>query len=158
MTALFVGDALFGEQAYVKQLHYRVAELGLKNRVRFMGFRSNIPQLMIDCDLVAHTSIAPEPFGRVIVEAMLCGRPVVAAQAGGALELVSHGKTGWLCLPNDPQRLANIIMTCRNHPQQAQAIAQQAQQEASQRFHLDVTNQQIAQLLDRVLKSSDLRC
>ena len=151
VAALFVGDALFGEQVYVQQLHDQVAELGLENRVRFIGFRSDIPQLMTICDLVAHTSTAPEPFGRVIVEAMLCDRPVVASQEGGAVEIVHHGKTGWLCLPNDPQRLAEIIMNCRNQPQQAEAIAQQAQQEASQRFHLEAINQQIAQLLTAIV-------
>jgi glycosyltransferase involved in cell wall biosynthesis len=53
---------------------------------------------MAACDLVTHTSTAPEPFGRVIVEAMLCGTPVIAAGAGGATELIEHGKTGWLIL------------------------------------------------------------
>lgn len=72
VTAILVGDALFGEQDYVKQLHQQVAALGLENRVKFLGFRSDIPQLMTACNLVAHTSTSPEPFGRVIVEAMLC--------------------------------------------------------------------------------------
>ncbi len=150
VSALLVGDALFGEQDYLIQLRHQVVKLGLEQRVHFLGFRSDIPQLMTACDLVAHTSTAPEPFGRVIVEAMLSGRPVVAAQAGGAMELVDHDKTGWLCPPNDAKRLAEIIMNCRDQPQHANAIAQQAQQAASQRFHLDRINQQIAQLLDRV--------
>ena len=153
VTAVLIGDALFGEMDYAIQLRQQVVELNLQDRVQFLGFRSDVPALMAACDLVAHTSIAPEPFGRVIVEAMLCRRPVVAAQAGGAIELVTHGKTGWLCPPDNPQKLADIIMNCRNHPQQAHAIAQQAQQEASQRFHLDEINQQIAQLLDRVFQN-----
>jgi glycosyltransferase involved in cell wall biosynthesis len=152
VTALLVGDALFGEQDYVEQLHQQVAQLGLEKRVRFLGFRSEVPQLMAACDLVAHTSTAPEPFGRVIVEAMLCGRPVVAAQAGGAIELVETGKTGWLVPPGNPQQLAEIINTCRNQPEYAAAIAKQAQIQASQRFNLTATNQQIAQLLDQVVK------
>ncbi|MEG4172930.1 glycosyltransferase [Microcoleus sp. S13_D1] len=72
-----------------------MAELGLEDRVNFLGFRSDIPQLMAICDLVAHTSTAPEPFGRVIVEAMLCGRPIVAAQSGWAIELIEPGHQ-WL--------------------------------------------------------------
>src|SRR4028119_2423914 len=91
VTAILVGDALFGEQDYAQQLHKQVAELGLEQRVRFLGFRSDIPQLMAVCDLVAHTSTAPEPFGRVIVEAMLSGTPVVATSSGGAIELVEPG-------------------------------------------------------------------
>ncbi|PSN20046.1 glycosyltransferase family 1 protein, partial [filamentous cyanobacterium CCP5] len=79
VVALLVGDALFGEESYREQLHQQVQRLGLEHRVKFLGFRSDIPELMTACDLEVHTSTAPEPFGRVIVEGMLCQRPVVAA-------------------------------------------------------------------------------
>jgi len=154
VTALLVGDALFGEQDYVQYLHQRVAELGLEKRVRFLGFRSDIVPLMKACDLVAHTSTSPEPFGRVIVEAMLCGRPVVAAAAGGVVELVEIGKTGWVFSPGNSQQLAQIITTCRNQPHRAATIAHQAQIHATQRFELTATNQRISQLLYQVLDRS----
>lgn len=147
ITAIFVGDALFGEQAYAHHLQERVAELGLEERVQFLGFRSDIVQLMSACDLIAHTSIAPEPFGRVVVEAMLCGRPVVAPEAGGVVELLEHGRTGWLVAPGEPTLLAEVIINCRNQPLQAATIANHAHDTASQRFHLNTINQQIAQLL-----------
>jgi glycosyltransferase involved in cell wall biosynthesis len=153
VTAIFVGDALFGEQDYVQQLHEQVAKLGLEERVRFLGFRSDIVHLMAACDLVAHTSTAAEPFGRVIVEAMLCGRPVVAAEAGGVVELVEHGHTGWLVPPGDSQKLAEAITSCRNQPEYSATIAHQSQLQASQRFNLTTTNQQIAKLLDRIVGS-----
>jgi glycosyltransferase involved in cell wall biosynthesis len=151
VTAILVGDALFGEQDYVQQLHQQIARLHLKNRVQFLGFRSDVPELMTACDLVAHTSTAPEPFGRVIVEAMLCGRPVIAAAAGGAAELVEHGQTGWLCPPGQVSKLADIIMTCRNHPEQAQAVAAQGQRAASHRYDMATINAQIAQLFSEAL-------
>ncbi len=154
VTAVFVGDALFGEQEYVQQLHEQVNGLGLEERVKFLGFRSDVPQLMAACDLIAHTSIAPEPFGRVIVEGMLCDRPVVAANAGGAAELVEHGKTGWLHSPGDARQLAEIVMTCRDRPERAAAIAQTAKAEASQRFNPSAINQQIHQLLSQVIVTS----
>lgn len=147
VTALFVGDALFGEQDYVELLHKKVAELGLLERVKFLGFRSDIVPLMNACDLVAHTSIAPEPFGRVIVEAMLCGRPVVAAEAGGAIELIEPEVTGFLVPPGDPNKLAEVIINCRNQPEKTNAIASQAQKNSTERFNLQTINQQIAQLL-----------
>ena len=152
VMALLVGDALFGEQDYVQQLHRQIKTLNLEHRVRFLGFRSDIPQLMTACNLVAHTSIAPEPFGRVIVEAMLCGTPVVAAAAGGATELIDHGQTGWLTPPGDVQRLADIINTCHGHPSEANSCAQRAQMLAKQRFNLDVTNLKIKSLLSEVVK------
>lgn len=150
VTAIFVGDALFGEQDYKQQLHQQVIELGLERRVQFLGFRSDVVSLMTACDLVAHTSIAAEPFGRVIVEAMLCSRPVVATQAGGAIELVETGKTGWLVASGNAKQLAEIINTCYQQPELAHAIAHQAQISASQRFELNEINRQIAQLLESV--------
>lgn len=154
VTAILVGDALFGEQDYVEQLHAKVKVLGLEERVRFLGFRSNISQLMAVCDLVAHTSTAPEPFGRVIVEAMLCKRPVVAAQAGGAVELVETGVNGFLVPPEEPQQLAKVITTCHNQPEVTATITQRAHDTASQRFHLTKINQQIAQLLCQVVEAN----
>jgi glycosyltransferase involved in cell wall biosynthesis len=156
VSVILVGDALFGEQDYAAQLRQKVDELGLGDRVKFLGFCSNIPALMAACDLVAHTSIAPEPFGRVIVEAMLCQRAVVAASAGGAAELVEQGKTGWLCPPGDSQALAEIITTCRNFPEQAATIAQQAHILALQRFEITRINQQIQELLERYIPSQVL--
>ncbi len=149
VTAIFVGDALFGEQEYVEKLHKQVAELGLENRVKFLGFRSDVPQLMAICDLVAHTSTAPEPFGRVIVEAMLSGIPIVAAQSGGAIELIEPGINGFLVPPDQPQLLAEVINTCYNQPESTIAIAQSAQEMASRRFHQINIDRQIADLLSR---------
>lgn len=147
VTAILVGDALFGEQDYVQQLHQQVAKLGLENRVKFLGFRSDIPQLMAACDLVTHTSTSPEPFGRVIVEAMLCGKPVVAAKAGGAMELVEHGLNGFLVTPGEPQELAQVITNCIQETEITATIANNARTTASESFNVVTINQQIAQLL-----------
>jgi glycosyltransferase involved in cell wall biosynthesis len=148
VTALLVGDALFGEQDYVDSLHHQVSDLGLEKRVKFLGFRSDIPQLMSACDLVAHTSISPEPFGRVIVEAMLCGTPVVAAASGGAIELVENDINGFLATPGKPQELAQIITACLQEAEKTATIAKNAQITASQRFDVTIINQQIAELLE----------
>ncbi|WP_414572913.1 glycosyltransferase family 4 protein [Nostoc sp. CCY 9925] len=147
VIAILVGDALFGEQNYVQQLHQQVAKLGLENRVKFLGFRSDIPQLMAACDLVAHTSTSPEPFGRVIVEAMLCEKPIIAAKAGGAMELVEHGLNGFLVTPGEPQELAQVIITCLQETEMTATIAKNARITASERFDVATINQQIAQLL-----------
>jgi glycosyltransferase involved in cell wall biosynthesis len=155
VTAILVGDALFGEQDYVKQLHQQVTNLGLENRVKFLGFRSDIPQLMATCDLVAHTSTSPEPFGRVIVEAMLCGKPIVAAKAGGVMELVEHGLNGFLVTPGKPQELAQVITTCLHETETTATIANNARTTASRRFDVAIINQQIAQLLSHIISCSN---
>ncbi len=152
VTVILVGDALFGEQDYVQQLHEQVAQLKLENRVKFLGFRADVPQLMAACDLVAHTSTAPEPFGRVIVEAMLCSRPVVAAKAGGAMELVEHGLNGFLVTPGESGELAQVINTCIAEIEMTATIANHGRAIACQRFDIVAINQQIAQLLSHQLK------
>ncbi|MEH2053620.1 glycosyltransferase family 4 protein [Nostoc sp.] len=151
VTVILVGDALFGEQEYVEDLHQKVTQLGLENRVKFLGFRSDIPQLMAACNLVAHTSTSPEPFGRVIVEAMLCGKPVVAAKAGGVMELVEHGLNGFLVTPGEPEELAQVIITCLQETEITASIANNARITASLRFDVATINQQIAQLLSHRL-------
>ena len=153
VTVILVGDALFGEQDYVRQLHEQVTNLKLENRVKFLGFRRDIPQLMAACDLIAHTSTAPEPFGRVIVEAMLCGTPVVAAKAGGVMELVEHGVNGFLVTPGNIEELSEVINTCVTTRETIAKMANHAQAIASQRFDMIAINQQIAQLLSQRLKT-----
>ena len=106
---LLVGDALFGEYEYLEQLHHQVKRLGLGDRVHFLGFRSDIPQLMSLCDLIAHTSTAPEPFGRVIVEGMLCGKPVVAAAAATAAAQSLLGKNFGGILNSDRYNAYNWV-------------------------------------------------
>ena len=80
---------------------------------------------------------------------MLCNTPIVAAAAGGVVELIEHGKTGWLSPPGDALKLSGIIQQCQSQPEQE--IAHQARQSASERFNLETTNQQIAQLLHQVV-------
>ncbi|MEL6247254.1 MAG: glycosyltransferase family 4 protein [Cyanobacteria bacterium J06627_15] len=136
MVALLVGDALFGETQYVQQLRRQVAALGLKDRVHFLGFRGDIPQLMASCDLITHTSVAPEPSARVLIESMLSGRPLVASCTGGTSELVENGHTGWLVPPADSTVLASTLTKLYDRPVEAAQIAKQGQHVAQQRFDL----------------------
>ena len=92
--AVLVGDALFGEDAYAERLREQTRRLGLEDRVHFLGFRRDIPELMQRVDIVAHTSVTAEPFGRVVVEGMLSEKPVIATRAGAIPEIISDGETG----------------------------------------------------------------
>lgn len=148
VVAIFVGDALFGEQAYVQDLQAQVDRLGLRDRVRFLGFRADVIPLMHLCDVIAHTSTAAEPFGRVIVESMLCGKPTIAAKAGAAIELIEPGVTGWLVSPGDSLQLAKTIENCRQDPETALLVAKQAQHSASQRFDLEAIHHQLSEILN----------
>ena len=147
VVGVFVGAALFGEDDYAEKIKQQVADLGLSNRVHFLGFRSDIPQLMGACDVVAHTSTAPEPFGRVIIEGMLCGKPVIAANAGGATELVTHRETGWMVEPGDSQQLAKTVIECFENQELRELIACNAHTHACQNFHVDRLKEEILEAL-----------
>jgi glycosyltransferase involved in cell wall biosynthesis len=122
--ALLVGDALFGDdRRYAAGLRRQCEALGLRDRVHFLGFRDDVPALMRLVDVVLHTSTAPEPFGRVVVEGMLARRPVVATRQGGVLEIVEDGVTGRLVPPGDAPALAHTLRTLLASPDAAARLA-----------------------------------
>lgn len=151
VIALFVGSALFGEDSYAQQLKEQIESAGLGDRVQFLGFRSDIPALMSACDMVAHTSTAAEPFGRVIAEGLLCNRPVVAAAAGGALEIVEHNETGWLTPVGDAEKLAEIIRLVYREPSWARSVANRGRAYVEKHFDTIAVNAQIDKLLAKRL-------
>jgi glycosyltransferase involved in cell wall biosynthesis len=134
--AMLVGAPLFGEDNYAKDLRQRAEALDVADRVRFLGFRRDVPSLMHLSDIVVHTSVAPEPFGRVIVEGMLARRPVVASRAGGAAEIVHDGVSGVLVAPGDADALAAALTHLLANPAKAQALAETGYKMALARFSL----------------------
>jgi glycosyltransferase involved in cell wall biosynthesis len=106
--AVIVGDALFGEAGFRAALHARAAAAGVAARITWLGFRDDVAALMRAVDIVVHTSTAPEPFGRVIVEAMLATRPVIATQGGATAELLGEAYP-YLVAPGDSGALADAI-------------------------------------------------
>ena len=132
--ALLVGAALFEEEHYATSLHRLVETLGIADRVHFLGFRDDVAALMHVVDIVAHTSTAPEPFGRVVVEGMLAGRPVVASRAGGVLEIIEDGVTGRLVEPGEANALRHALQHLLDNPDEACAIAAAGQAAALERF------------------------
>jgi glycosyltransferase involved in cell wall biosynthesis len=134
--ALLVGAPLFGEDDYAKDLRQQAKALDVADRAHFLGFRRDIPSLMRLSDIVVHTSVAPEPFGRVIVEGMLARRPVVAARAGGAAEIVDDGVSGALVAPGDANALAAALTDLLVNPAKAQALAEAGYKMALERFSL----------------------
>ena len=72
---------------------------------------------MRSVDLVAHTSTSPEPFGRVIVEGMMARKPVIASNAGGAAEIIEHGRSGLLTAPGSVAELREAIQRVAQNEQ-----------------------------------------
>ncbi|HWI14153.1 MAG TPA: glycosyltransferase family 4 protein, partial [Burkholderiales bacterium] len=108
-----VGDVRFvivGEGPLKGRMQQRIAELGIADRVDFLGWRFDVPDLMSQFDVFALASLR-ESFGLVYLEAMACRCPVVAARVDGVPEVVSDGETGILVPPASPAELARAL--CR---------------------------------------------
>lgn len=135
--AWFVGAPLFGEHRFAADLCALAATLGVAERTRFLGFREDVPAILSAADLVVHSSVFPEPFGRVIVEGMLAGKPVIAANAGGVAEIVTDGETGFLVPPDDPAALANALHEVVREPARAARIAARGCQHARSEFSVE---------------------
>ncbi|HZZ11984.1 MAG TPA: glycosyltransferase family 4 protein [Paraburkholderia sp.] len=149
---VLVGAPLFGEDAYAQRLHEQAAALGIADRVHFAGFQDDVPAWMKAMDVVLHTSTEPEPFGRVIVEGMAAGRPVIAAAAGGVTEIVRHGHNGWLVKPGDASALADAIGALRADPAMARRMAEQALADAQTEFSVDQYLQRMTQEIGRAAR------
>ena len=105
-AAIVVGAPMFGDDEvdYLSRLRKLGGELGLGDRLVFTGFSERVSDELEDLDVLVHASITPEPFGQVILEGMASGLAVVAAGAGGPLELIDDGHDGLLVRPDDRPR------------------------------------------------------
>jgi glycosyltransferase involved in cell wall biosynthesis len=107
--AVIVGAPLFGEEEYERSLRALVGQLGLGDRVELRGFRADVAGELAEVDALVHASVIPEPFGRVIVEGMAAGLPVLAAAGGGPDEIVTEGVDALLYPPGDVDALAATL-------------------------------------------------
>jgi len=124
IKGLIVGSPEVHEMAYGETMRQMARDLGVAESVIFCGYRPDVPDVLRAMDLMAHTSVRPEPFGRVIIEAMAAGTPVVASDAGGVPEIVRDGVEGLLVAPDDATALATAIERLYAHPEQASKCAQ----------------------------------
>lgn len=115
------------------QLETEAKALGLQKRVHFLGFRPDVLDWVAATDVFVLPSVA-EPFGIALVEAMALGKPTVAVDVGGPLEIVEDGVTGLLVAPADPHSLALAMQRLLDQPKLAQAMGQAGRQRAAEHF------------------------
>ncbi|MCX7840591.1 MAG: glycosyltransferase, partial [Anaerolineae bacterium] len=113
------------------------AKLGLQERVRFLGYRRDVPQLMPSFDLYVHASRF-EGMPIVILEAMASGCPIVATAVDGPRELIEDGVSGWLVPPEQPQLFAQAIQAALSDPAEAHRRARAARRRVAEKFNFDV--------------------
>jgi glycosyltransferase involved in cell wall biosynthesis len=135
-----VGGAVYetdGHAGYARTLARRATALGLSDRVRFLGARPDIPEILAALDVLVHGPTAPEPFGRVLGEAMAVGRPVVATRCGGIPEVVDDGVTGFLVEPGDTGAFASAVIRLLEDRALRDRFGEAARGRVEKRFAVD---------------------
>ena len=149
-----VGDTAFGRHGDHKaELEAKAATLGVADRVEFLGWRDDVPQILAALDLVVHPSCEPEPFGRSLAEAQASGVAIVATAAGGIPEVVEDNVTGLLVPPKDPAALANAINELVADPDRRAAMGTAGRERARRLFTREAHARAVEAVYDELLRS-----
>lgn len=132
---LLVGDDHSREGHNRARLESLVAELGLGERVRFIGRTDELARLLSALDVFVSASRS-EAFGLAMVEAMACGAAVAATATDGALEIIEDGVTGIVVPINDPPAMAAAVETLLNDAPRREALTTRARETARTLFDL----------------------
>jgi len=145
-----------GSQLSKTVLQTKAAGLGIAQRVGFIDFQEDTANIYRALDIVVNASTQPEPFGRTIVEAMACAKPVIAARAGGAAELFTHGHDALGVRPGDVPALASAIYHLLANRECCLRLAANARRTAERRFSRERLGPEMLTIYRRLLQEPDL--
>lgn len=150
VRVVFAGGVIPGD-SYPDELQAFIdGSAGLRERVLFLGARSDVPDLFAAADLAIHASVKPEPFGLVVVEAMALGAPVIVSGAGGPAEVVTP-ESGRSYPAGDGAALAECIRELVEDPGLRSRLVDGARRRVEE-FSIDHVVRKIQAQYDEVLK------
>ena len=147
---VIVGSGEGQEGNIEPELRQLVKEYGLEKTVILTGQRNDVPTLVRIFDVFCHTSIEPEPFATVVVEAMMAGVPVVATNIGGTPEIIRDGQTGFLVPPNDPQKLAAVLSYLTENQKLRQKVGREGQRLVMAKNTEAVVTKQVEEIYNEI--------
>lgn len=139
MRFLIVGEALYDtirNSGLKEKIETMAKEKGLNGFIKFTGYREDIPDLINSVDVVVNPSTKPEPFGRVIAEAMALSKPVIITEGGGLSEIVKENATGIVIPCNDEDALFQAIYKLYKEPALREKFGKKALDVA--KFHFSI--------------------
>lgn len=142
-------DVLFGGRREA-ELRALTAELGIEQVTHFLGFIADIPRLMAECDLVVCTS-SIESFGRCVLEAMACAKPVVASRVGGIPEVMGKDGAGVLLEPGDVEGFADAVCRLLDGPERRTEMGAIGRRRAVDNFGVEAHMKKLGNLYETLL-------
>lgn len=143
-----VGDNDGGLKTDLRAEYQALAQnLGVVERVIFTGFRDDVVPYAADFDILALPSIRPEPFGRVVIEAMALGVPPVITAHGGATEIVTDGVNGLWAKPRDVDDFSKQLARLVNDAPLRKQLSERAASDVRAKFNGEVLSREVTRLI-----------
>ena len=149
---LLVGASYGKKDHFSRMIAARVAAPELASRVLLTGGRDDIPDILALSSVVIHASTSPEPFGRTFLEGMAVGRPVIASNEGGPVDVIEDGVDGLLIAPRDPKILAGAILRILDDPVLAGRLGENGVRKAAG-FSIEHHTETVKSILWRVINA-----
>lgn len=151
LRCLLVGQVGAADREYGERIERMIGSEGLEGRVILTGFQENVADFVNVMEIVLHTSIDPEPFGRVLLEAMALRKPVIGTGIGAVPEIVLDGETGLLVPPGDPSALAAALGRLLDDPATARRWGVDGFQRLNESFRIEKNIEETEALYREIL-------
>lgn len=148
---IFAGDPPPEREGYDQELKSLAAELGVAQRVHFIGFQAETAPVFAALDLCVLAS-KQEAFGLVLLEAMAQGKPIIATRAGGVPEVIQDGVNGLLVNPEDPAELAGAMERLMQDADLRERLGAEGFRIVRERFSLDAHLRALEGHLNEIIK------
>ena len=143
-----------GRKVYAKKLMNLVERYNLNKKIKFIKHCNEMPLAYSLADVVVSTSIEPEAFGRVSVEAQSMGKPIIASNIGGSKETIINKKTGFLYKHDDPRELAKSLNTViQLSPDELKFIGNEGRKNITKKFDVETMCQSNLKEYKKLIKN-----
>lgn len=149
---VFIGSAPPNQENFEITLNEKIKEYQLQNKALIIPFQEEIGKFWDSIDIAVVPSTEPEPFGMVVIEAMLSEKPVVASNHGGPTEIVLPNETGFLFEPNSKESLAENIEKLIVDPILRKTLGTNGKKRAIEVFSVDNHVRHFEKIFEEILK------
>lgn len=151
---VFIGSTPPNQDYLIDDLHNKIAEYNITEKVAIIPFQKNIADFWQSIDIAVVPSTEPEPFGLVAVEAMLAKKPVVASNHGGLSEIVVNNETGLLVEPRNVNELIIALQKLIENEELRKSFGQKGYEKAIKEFSVEHYTKKIEGIFDAILQTT----